>query len=107
MNNYIVNIERFNEEFKVDIGKEKFKNIQNRIYSSDAIIWNAFAPWKYSHHINDPKLIAKIITKVFNKELSENDFNNNIYSFFGHKPQYFGKRSIKPDLVKEDIALSN
>ncbi len=102
MNNYIVCRDQLKKEFKVNnspYGEElnsDYKDIIKKGYCSDAIIWNAFAPWGYNDK-DKSIFIKKIIDNVFSTILDDTDFTNNTYSFFGHKPSYF-KRD-KPDLI--------
>lgn len=101
MNNYIVCGDKLQNEFKIGSNNsinKKYKKIIERKQSSDAIIWNAFAPWKYSDkHKDNPIVIFKIIEKACGKQLKDADFRNNKYNFFGHQPMYF--LYSQPDLV--------
>ena len=101
MNNYIVCTDKLQNEFRIGsqngINKH-YTEINEKKQSSNAIIWNTFAPWKYSDkHTNDPRFIFKIIEKACGKQLKDTDFRNNEYNFFGHKPMYF--KYSQPDLV--------
>lgn|GEM_PF-2659378 len=104
MTNYIVCSEQLKQEFNPEnkpiITNEDYKDIIEKPNCSDTIIWNAFAPWKYSNNNNNPCLIWKMIEKAFKNKLDDTDFKNNSYSFFGHAPRYF-RHSI-PDLVVKD-----
>ncbi|VVB55885.1 Uncharacterised protein [uncultured archaeon] len=102
MTNYIVCSEQLKQEFHVEFSQQNnvYSDIIEKSYCSDTIIWNAFAPWKYSDNKKNPCLIGKMIEKVFKTKLDDTDFKNNSYSFFGHTPSYF--RHSKPDLVVND-----
>lgn len=98
MNDYIVCGDELKKEFNSKLDSRKYKEITEIFYSSDAIIWNAFAPWKYcTTHQGEQEFIFKLLKKVFSdKTFLENDFLKNEYKFFG-RPLYFDYS--QPDLV--------
>lgn len=101
MNNYIVLIDKLlQDNFNGKSLNRTYLEMCNKIQSSNAIIWNAFAPWKYGDP-NNSSLIIKILETSLgvNKSEIENDFKNNTYIFFGQKA-YF--RNTEPDLVIDD-----